>query len=126
MRSAGRGFTLIELLCVIGIIVLMIGLLLPALGRAHRAAAGATCMSNLHQRGQVTLMYANEHNGYLPRRGQGVQPTNQVNRAQDWFNALPPVLKMPPYTDLIAASQIPRPGGAASIWLCPQASDMAG
>ena len=53
----------------------------------------------------------------------GVQPTNQVTRVQDWFNVLPPVLQMKPYSDLVAAGAIPRPGGGRSIWLCPEALD---
>jgi prepilin-type processing-associated H-X9-DG protein len=55
-----------------------------------------------------------------------VQPTNQIDRPQDWFNALPPTLRAKPYVELVAANEPPRPGGAPSVWLCPEAQDMPG
>jgi len=119
------GFTLVELLVVIGVACVLVGLLMAMLAGARRSANGVTCESNLRQWGAATLIYANEHNGQLPRRGQGVSPTVLVNRPTDWFNALPPMLKMKPYMDLAASGQVPRPPGA-SIWLCPQAEDMQG
>lgn len=131
MSAAGRGsvrtaFTLIELVVVIGIITLLLALLLPLLGRVRRASGEVTCLSNLRQWAAAVQMYANSNQGYLPRRGQGVQPTSQINRPQDWFNALPPLVQLKPYVDLASAGTIPRPDGPHSIWLCPQASDMAG
>ena len=84
---------------VIGVIAIVIGLLLPALSSARRSVGGITCESNFRQWAMATQMYANENNGFLPRRGQGVGATYQVTRPTDWFNALPPLMKMKEYGD---------------------------
>jgi prepilin-type N-terminal cleavage/methylation domain-containing protein/prepilin-type processing-associated H-X9-DG protein len=65
-NSAERGFTLVELLVVIGIIAVLIGILLPTLNRARRAAKQTVCLSNLRQMGTAWTIYLSEHKGHLP------------------------------------------------------------
>ncbi|MFH0964431.1 MAG: type II secretion system protein [Planctomycetota bacterium] len=64
--SKSRGFTLIELLVVMVIIALLVGLLLPALGRAREEARKTQCRSNLRQIGLALTMYTNDNKGWTP------------------------------------------------------------
>ncbi|MFG0306239.1 MAG: type II secretion system protein [Phycisphaerales bacterium JB040] len=64
-----RAFTLVELLVVIAIVALLIGVLLPGLAGARRAAHEARCLANQRQLVAAWTMYAGEHRGLaMPAR----------------------------------------------------------
>ena len=65
-RQPNVGFTLVELLVVIGIIAVLVGVLLPVLGKAREAANATQCMSNLHQIAIADQMYVNQYNWHMP------------------------------------------------------------
>src|SRR5262249_54576845 len=78
-RSRPSAFTLIELLVVIAIIALLIGILLPALGRARNAGRLAISMSNLRQILIASANYRYEKKDQVPMQGCGYDALGQLN-----------------------------------------------
>lgn len=74
-RRARGGFTLIELLVVIGIIVLLAGLLTPALMKARRKAMQSDCANSLHQFSVACSLYRMHHNDQWPAWLSTLYPT---------------------------------------------------
>ena len=119
------GYTLVELVVVIAIIALLASFLLPVMARAKAKALSRQCAVNLRQWGIAYRQYADDNQDCLPRRGQGVKPLEQIDRPEDWFNALPPYLKLQSYQQLFNNNQrlIAR---SQSLFVCPSASDPGG
>jgi len=65
-KTKGSGFTLIELLVVIAIIALLIAILLPALGKARKAAQQVISLQNLGSIGRAWAQYVNDWKGEIP------------------------------------------------------------
>ena len=118
------GFTLVELLVVIAVIGILAALAMTATAVARRESQASQCVSNLRQWCMAMNLYCADNAGYLPRRGQGVQPVFEINRPTDWFNALPPYLGTASFQVLVSGSNgvlPPRPGDN-SIFVCPAAT----
>jgi len=125
MRRSAAAFTLIELLVVITIIAVLAGLSLSAFGKVSVSRDRTESATRLRQWAAALGAYAADNNGDLPRRGQGVQVVTQLDRPEDWFNALPPYLGQPGYGQLVSTGQRPK-AGDHSIFVRPGAKDPGG
>lgn len=129
-----QAFTLVELLVVIGIIAVLMGILVPALGKARSSARETQCMNNLRQWGVGFAMYVNQSKGSLPDDGEdGNNPANSIrywDAAWMWFNAIPRMVNNKSYDDLQKAdlagtARLPIDGDN-SLFVCPSASRAIG
>src|SRR4029453_7672172 len=106
-RRHRKGFSLTELLVVLGIIVLLIGILLPVISSARERSRRTGCMSNLRVMGRAVVMYANAFNGRLPNG----------NPPGEW-NSLPDQSRVLTY---FAQEYVRQPG----VFWCPSDVDAA-
>lgn len=69
------GFSMPELIVVLGLIMLLISLLMPAVSRARRQAMSVQCRAQLRDLGMALAAYANENRGcVVPFRGWAPGP----------------------------------------------------
>ena len=80
-----KAFTLIELLVVIAIIAILMGILMPVLGRVRKQAWQSVCKSNLRQIGMGAILYAQDFDDAVPRGAGG-------GNANIWFQVFMPYL----------------------------------
>ena len=124
-RVRPAAFTLVELLVVIGIIALLVGILLPTLGRARESASTVKCMANMRSMGQAMMIYVGESKGVLPI---GYVVKNDVidgnvtymGESLDWTTLLMKVMHRKAgigYDDQDKASAAST--GVRSTFLCP-------
>ncbi|HYG23597.1 MAG TPA: H-X9-DG-CTERM domain-containing protein [Verrucomicrobiae bacterium] len=95
----GSGFSLLEVLIVISLIVIIAGMLLPALNRAREKARAAYCLQHLKQWGAGTHLFAAENDGRLPKDGFAT-PTLASHFASGWYVQLPEVMGLAPYIEM--------------------------
>ncbi len=65
-KKTGRAFTLVELLVVISVIALLMGILMPAIGKARNVAKRTACQSNLRQIGVAFRAYLDDNRDIFP------------------------------------------------------------
>ena len=122
--AVGYAFSLVELLVVISIIALLIGLILPALGRARSIAKQTACQSRLRQWGLAFETYAVENDSYYPHiDGRDRTPSNPQTDAEladyyfGWIDVLPPLMGEKPWRDY----DFWQKPGTNTIFQCPSA-----
>lgn len=93
-RAPSAGFTLIELLVSIAIIALLIGLLLPALGKSRQVARRMQCMTKMLSIGQAMSIYTNENDEYYP---PSVHSFSVANPIAAWDVQLGPYIGYPSF-----------------------------
>ncbi len=86
MPNARSGFSLVELLVVAAVIALLAGFAMEGAAHARGVAGRAACASNLRQIGAALLVYAGDHDGWLP------ETTHNRSLSNAWIQTLAPYL----------------------------------
>ena len=75
---ASSEFTLIELLVVVSIISILAAMLLPALSKARNKVRTTVCITTMRNLAQITDLYVEDTEGFLPRSVHGVYSAAEI------------------------------------------------
>ena len=79
-------FTLVELLVVIGIIVILAAMLIPAVNSARSRAVETSCLNNLGQIGKAFAMFSSEHkNQIIPARDNSSNHITWIENSYEYL-----------------------------------------
>jgi len=112
-----RGFTLIELLVVVAVIMTLIAIVAPTLGRAKDHARMVMCQGRLRHWGLAFAAYAAQNDGYYPHIDGRDRDKSIADHYFGWVDVLPPLLGATPWRD----HRPYRRPGPESIFQCPAA-----
>ncbi|MFO0861809.1 MAG: prepilin-type N-terminal cleavage/methylation domain-containing protein [Phycisphaerales bacterium] len=114
-----RGFTLIELLVVIAVIALLIGILLPALGKARESARTLKCSVNQRQIITAFLAYANDYKQQFPPNIQARDL--QTNKQNNFWYDINRIGRYLPQSDVsnLATNNLKNPTIGGGVVACP-------
>ncbi|MFO1475136.1 MAG: hypothetical protein U1F98_00620 [Verrucomicrobiota bacterium] len=109
-----RALTLVELLLTVSTVLLLATLAMSGAGRVRDKARAVPCLSNLRQWGAATMVYAGDHQGWLPKDGA----PNGTSVDEGWYNDLPAAIGLPPYHRMPWRKD-PKIDPGRSLWICP-------
>ncbi len=94
-----RAFRLIELVVVLGIGLLVVGLILPAVLKVRGAAHRTTSQNNLKLMAVATILCAETYNGKLPRPEDAAYPFEKGEMPHDGTGYGPPLFHIIPWVE---------------------------
>ena len=112
-----HGVTFMEVLVVVGLVLLLLAILFPGLGKARELSRRVQCQNNLKQWGIAMQCYRDEYNDYLPM--EGTTGARGHTFKYGWYNLLPPYLDAPAYRDVEGANKDIREFPELHMWICP-------
>lgn len=132
-RSSRPAFTLVEILVVIGIIVILLGLLIPGIGMLTASSRATRSVSNMRSFGTAFGTFAAQRKDRIPWEGEkntaGI--ANNLAEPNFWANALGPLVDSDRYAALVEDAYREQRDVASwsapnTVWADPSATSESG